>query len=306
MGWNWEAFLFTCNTDHHPIGWNWEAFLSLCNTDLHPIGWNWEIGFSFSVQHWSSPNRLELGSFSFSVQHWSSLNRLELGGFSFSVQHWSSPNRLELGGFSFPVQHWSSPNKLELGGFSFSMQHWSSPNRLELGGFSFSGQHWSSPNRLELGGFSFSVQHWSSLNRLELGGFSFSVHKGLTFHTYHTHTLPQLHLNWVQLRTQFLYQFMMKVGLPIQWWPIYTDGELKMVGHFLTCTSHGLNKNCLLRLDFSMMSISVTVTLPSGLHPKPIMAKFFSNSQPIAPAPTYHTNKTGIMLMLLFKSSNNF
>jgi len=55
--------------------------------------------------------------------------------------------------------------------------------------------------------------------------------------------------------------------------------------HF-TCTSHGRNRNCRLRLDFSIMSMSVTTMCPSGPTPTPIIAQFFSISQPIAPAPT--------------------
>lgn len=39
-------------------------------------------------------------------------------------------------------------------------------------------------------------------------------------------------------------------------------------------------------MDFSMVSMSVTVTLPSGPQPSPTMAKFLSSSQPMAPAPT--------------------
>lgn len=53
-----------------------------------------------------------------------------------------------------------------------------------------------------------------------------------------------------------------------------------------TVTSEGLNKNCLLRLDFSMVSMSVTMTSPSPLA-SPIIAKFFNSSQPMAPAPTW-------------------
>ena len=54
----------------------------------------------------------------------------------------------------------------------------------------------------------------------------------------------------------------------------------------LTCTSPGLKRNCLLRLDFSMVSISVTNSSPASLQAKPIMAKFLRCSHPIAPAPT--------------------
>lgn len=59
----------------------------------------------------------------------------------------------------------------------------------------------------------------------------------------------------------------------------------------LTVTSQGRNKNCRFRLDFSMMSMSVTVTAPLSPQPRPIMAKFLSNSQPMAPAPTYEVHK---------------
>lgn len=54
----------------------------------------------------------------------------------------------------------------------------------------------------------------------------------------------------------------------------------------LTVTSDGLKRNCLLRFDFSMVSMSVTMTSPSPAA-SPTMAKFFSSSQPIAPAPTW-------------------
>lgn len=62
------------------------------------------------------------------------------------------------------------------------------------------------------------------------------------------------------------------------------QGWAKMI---LTVTSEGLKRNCLLRLDFSMVSMSVTMTTPSPLA-SPIMAKFFSSSQPMAPAPTWN------------------
>ncbi|TNN82349.1 hypothetical protein EYF80_007470 [Liparis tanakae] len=55
----------------------------------------------------------------------------------------------------------------------------------------------------------------------------------------------------------------------------------------LTVTSEGLKRNCLLRLDFSMVSMSVTMTSPSPAA-SPIMAKFFNSSQPMAPAPTWN------------------
>ena len=45
-------------------------------------------------------------------------------------------------------------------------------------------------------------------------------------------------------------------------------------------------RNCLERLDFSMTSSSVTVTLPSAPQDRPMSAKFLMNSQPSAPAPT--------------------
>lgn len=40
------------------------------------------------------------------------------------------------------------------------------------------------------------------------------------------------------------------------------------------------------RLLFSMRSMSVTVTSPSGPQPRPMSAQFLSISHPIAPAPT--------------------
>lgn len=55
---------------------------------------------------------------------------------------------------------------------------------------------------------------------------------------------------------------------------------------WLTDTSCGWNRNCLFRLDFSMMSMSVTTISPPSPAAKPIIAKFFKSSQPIAPAPT--------------------
>ena len=57
--------------------------------------------------------------------------------------------------------------------------------------------------------------------------------------------------------------------------------------HIPTPMSFGRKRNCLLRLLFSMMSMSVTYTAPSGLPPNPIREKFLRSSQPIAPAPTY-------------------
>lgn len=62
--------------------------------------------------------------------------------------------------------------------------------------------------------------------------------------------------------------------------------RLHFIHTALTVTSEGLKRNCLLRLDFSMVSMSVTMTSPSP-QASPIMAKFFNNSQPIAPAPTW-------------------
>jgi len=47
-----------------------------------------------------------------------------------------------------------------------------------------------------------------------------------------------------------------------------------------------LNKNCLLKLLFSILSISVMWTCPPSPHPTPIKAQFFNISQPMAPAPT--------------------
>ena len=47
-----------------------------------------------------------------------------------------------------------------------------------------------------------------------------------------------------------------------------------------------LNKNCLLKFDISILSLSVTVNLEFLSEQNPIIAKFFKNSQPVAPAPT--------------------
>jgi len=55
-----------------------------------------------------------------------------------------------------------------------------------------------------------------------------------------------------------------------------------------TCTSHGRNRNCRLRFDFSMTSMSVTIMCPLEPTLTPIIAQFFNISQPIAPAPTCH------------------
>ena len=46
------------------------------------------------------------------------------------------------------------------------------------------------------------------------------------------------------------------------------------------------NKNCLFKLLFSIWSGSVTTILPDLPEPRLTIAKFLSNSQPIAPAPT--------------------
>ena len=43
------------------------------------------------------------------------------------------------------------------------------------------------------------------------------------------------------------------------------------------------------RFDFSMMSSSVTVSLPPAPHATPISARFLRNSQPSAPDPTRKT-----------------
>ena len=51
-------------------------------------------------------------------------------------------------------------------------------------------------------------------------------------------------------------------------------------------TSHGRKRNCRLRFDFSMVSGSVTTTLPPSPAPRPIIAQFLTISQPMAPAPT--------------------
>mmetsp|Transcript_15560 Transcript_15560/g.37079 ORF Transcript_15560/g.37079 Transcript_15560/m.37079 type:complete len:217 (+) Transcript_15560:1367-2017(+) len=47
-----------------------------------------------------------------------------------------------------------------------------------------------------------------------------------------------------------------------------------------------LKRNCLLRFETSMRSMSVTVSLPLPPQQTPMSAKFFKNSQPNAPAPT--------------------
>mmetsp|Transcript_82904 Transcript_82904/g.222377 ORF Transcript_82904/g.222377 Transcript_82904/m.222377 type:complete len:308 (-) Transcript_82904:1187-2110(-) len=52
------------------------------------------------------------------------------------------------------------------------------------------------------------------------------------------------------------------------------------------CTSDSRNRNCRLRLERSMLSMSVTCTWPLGPQPTPMRAKFLSASQPMAPAPT--------------------
>ena len=46
-------------------------------------------------------------------------------------------------------------------------------------------------------------------------------------------------------------------------------------------TSHERKRNCRFKFDRSIVSISVTMILPT-----PIMAKFFNSSQPMAPDPT--------------------
>ena len=72
---------------------------------------------------------------------------------------------------------------------------------------------------------------------------------------------------------------------------LFLDNErLNVYCTSLTCTSPGLKRNCLLRLDFSMVSISVTNSCPASLQAKPIMAKFLRCSHPIAPAPTCNNN----------------
>lgn len=47
-----------------------------------------------------------------------------------------------------------------------------------------------------------------------------------------------------------------------------------------------LNRNCRFRLEFYIWSGSVRVILPFYPVPRPIIAKFFRSSQPIAPEPT--------------------
>lgn len=89
----------------------------------------------------------------------------------------------------------------------------------------------------------------------------------------------------------------------------------KRAAAVLTVTSDGLKRNCLLRLDFSMVSMSVTMTSPSPAA-SPIMAKFFSNSQPMAPAPTWNDTASDweklsrlnclFYVMELFKKQNPF
>lgn len=46
-----------------------------------------------------------------------------------------------------------------------------------------------------------------------------------------------------------------------------------------------LKRNCLFKFEFSIWSGSVMVIFPFYPAPNPIMAKFFSNSHPIAPDP---------------------
>lgn len=54
----------------------------------------------------------------------------------------------------------------------------------------------------------------------------------------------------------------------------------------LTPTSASRKRSCRCRLECATVSMSVTVMSPPGPAASPIMAKFFSSSQPMAPAPT--------------------
>ena len=83
---------------------------------------------------------------------------------------------------------------------------------------------------------------------------------------------------------------------------LFKDNErLNIYCISLTCTSPGLKRNCLLRLDFSMVSISVTNSCPASLQAKPIMAKFLRCSHPIAPAPTCSNNNNNNIKTLFSK-----
>ena len=63
--------------------------------------------------------------------------------------------------------------------------------------------------------------------------------------------------------------------------------ELTAIFDLLLPTSVFLNKNCLLRLLISILSLSVTITLfeEYGEVAIPIKEKIFKNSHPRAPAP---------------------
>lgn len=82
-----------------------------------------------------------------------------------------------------------------------------------------------------------------------------------------------------------------------RWWArsgngLCVDTTAAMTTHLPILMS--LNKNCRLRLLFSMTSSSVTVTVPVGEVATPIMAKFFRNSHPKAPAPTRNSFRSWI------------
>ena len=54
--------------------------------------------------------------------------------------------------------------------------------------------------------------------------------------------------------------------------PLPPSLSLSLPPSLLAWMSQGRNRNCLLRLLFSMVSMSVTKTAPSGLQPTPIIA----------------------------------
>mmetsp|Transcript_10514 Transcript_10514/g.30024 ORF Transcript_10514/g.30024 Transcript_10514/m.30024 type:complete len:261 (-) Transcript_10514:1304-2086(-) len=56
-------------------------------------------------------------------------------------------------------------------------------------------------------------------------------------------------------------------------------------------TSFCRNRNCRFKFEISILSMSVTVTLPSGPQQAPSIARVFKYSQPKAPAPTMNNFK---------------
>merc|ERR1719433_434997 len=69
-------------------------------------------------------------------------------------------------------------------------------------------------------------------------------------------------------------------------WGFIAETAFAAVVDFALPTSGFLNKNCLLRFDSSIRSMSVTWILPLAAVPIPIKANCFKYSQPKAPAPT--------------------